>query len=204
MSRHACSIINIQVRDIYSWRDDQRLLVNFMFKYFRLVSIMVMVVVTVFLLVLPLVLPPLPPPPLLLLLVPVLIMAALVFLAFSPQKYQVIQHPPPCDHTIHFLSTTIKHGRLKTKESCRYMDEKKYPISQLCSLSLRSHCFLKMTLYSPYSFSFFIILIIILFSYLNCNLVCVQMHKRIFFFCCCIFLLYGNEINSRNVNKDEF
>lgn len=99
MSRHACSIINIQVRDIYSWRDDQRLLVNFMFRYFRLVSIMVMVVVTVFLLVLPLVLPPLPPPPLLLLLVPVLIMAALVFLAFSPQKYQVIQHPPPWDHT---------------------------------------------------------------------------------------------------------
>ena len=57
-----------------------------MFRYFKVIAVMVMAVLTVFLLVLPLVLPPLPPPPLVLLLLPVFIMSLLVFLAFSPSK----------------------------------------------------------------------------------------------------------------------
>ncbi|KAL4607512.1 hypothetical protein ACB092_09G180100 [Castanea dentata] len=59
---------------------------GYMIRYFSLTSIMVLVVLTISLLVLPLVLPPLPPPPLLLLLIPVLIMVALIFLAFLPSQ----------------------------------------------------------------------------------------------------------------------
>lgn len=55
-----------------------------MFKYFSIISVMILTILTVFLVVLPLVLPPLPPPPLVLLFVPVLIMAVLVLVAFSP------------------------------------------------------------------------------------------------------------------------
>ncbi|ONH94913.1 hypothetical protein PRUPE_7G039400 [Prunus persica] len=57
---------------------------------------MILTILTVFLVVLPLVLPPLPPPPLVLLFVPVLIMAVLVLVAFSPlprvpvSKFKVI------------------------------------------------------------------------------------------------------------------
>lgn len=49
-------------------------------------AIFTMVFLTISLLVLPLVLPPLPPPPLMLLFVPVLLMALLVFLAFTPSQ----------------------------------------------------------------------------------------------------------------------
>ncbi|KAK3011741.1 hypothetical protein RJ639_011456 [Escallonia herrerae] len=65
---------------------DQRALKDLMCKYFSLTALTVMVILTVSLSVLPLVLPPLPPPPYMLLFVPVLIMALLVFLAFSPSK----------------------------------------------------------------------------------------------------------------------
>ncbi|KAF8022202.1 hypothetical protein BT93_G2366 [Corymbia citriodora subsp. variegata] len=47
-------------------------------------TVLVLAAVAAFMVVLPLVLPPLPPPPLVLLLFPVGIMAALMFLAFSP------------------------------------------------------------------------------------------------------------------------
>ncbi|KAK2988895.1 hypothetical protein RJ640_007315, partial [Escallonia rubra] len=65
---------------------DQRALKGLMCKYFSLTALTMMVILTVSLSVLPLVLPPLPPPPYMLLFVPVLIMALLVFLAFSPSK----------------------------------------------------------------------------------------------------------------------
>ncbi|KAL1533175.1 hypothetical protein AAHA92_33096 [Salvia divinorum] len=55
-----------------------------MFRYFTLESLFLLVCLTVSLLVLPVVLPPLPPPPLLLLLLPILILALLMFLAFTP------------------------------------------------------------------------------------------------------------------------
>ncbi|KAI5317867.1 hypothetical protein L3X38_037574 [Prunus dulcis] len=55
-----------------------------MLSNFSVISIMVLTILTVFLVVLPLLLPPLPPPPLVLLFVPVLIMAVLILLAFSP------------------------------------------------------------------------------------------------------------------------
>lgn len=47
-------------------------------------SVLVLAVLALCMVVLPLMLPPLPPPPLMLLLFPVGIMAALMFLAFSP------------------------------------------------------------------------------------------------------------------------
>uniref|UniRef100_A0A7N0T660 Uncharacterized protein n=1 Tax=Kalanchoe fedtschenkoi TaxID=63787 RepID=A0A7N0T660_KALFE len=47
---------------------------------------LVMVCLTVSMVFLPLLLPPLPPPPFMLLLFPVAIMAALMFLAFSPAQ----------------------------------------------------------------------------------------------------------------------
>ncbi|KAM2071465.1 hypothetical protein ACFX1T_039899 [Malus domestica] len=47
-------------------------------------SALVLACLALFLVVLPLILPPLPPPPLMLLFFPVGIMAALLFLAFSP------------------------------------------------------------------------------------------------------------------------
>ncbi|GAY65398.1 hypothetical protein CUMW_240810 [Citrus unshiu] len=59
-----------------------------------------MVVLLVLLLLLPLVLPPLPPPPLILLLIPVLIMAVLFFLAFSP----ALQEPNSLFTSESFLS----------------------------------------------------------------------------------------------------
>ncbi|CAA2952349.1 Hypothetical predicted protein [Olea europaea subsp. europaea] len=63
-----------------------RPLKSLMFRNSALGGVLVMVIFTLSLLVLPLVLPPLPPPPPLFLLVPVLIMAMLIFLAFSPSQ----------------------------------------------------------------------------------------------------------------------
>ncbi|KAK4580978.1 hypothetical protein RGQ29_024581 [Quercus rubra] len=68
-------------REKYNWPVQ-----GYMIRYFSLTSILVLVVLTISLLVLPLVLPPLPPPPLLLLSIPVLIMVALIFLAFLPSQ----------------------------------------------------------------------------------------------------------------------
>ncbi|GKV40772.1 hypothetical protein SLEP1_g48375 [Rubroshorea leprosula] len=51
---------------------------------FGLKPSIMMALFTVMLLVLPMVLPPLPPPPMFLMWIPVLMMAALVFLAFMP------------------------------------------------------------------------------------------------------------------------
>ncbi|OMO64535.1 hypothetical protein CCACVL1_21689 [Corchorus capsularis] len=53
---------------------------------FGLGGLLLMVVLAASMVVLPLMLPPLPPPPLMLLFFPVGIMAALVFLAFSPAE----------------------------------------------------------------------------------------------------------------------
>ncbi|OAY36247.1 hypothetical protein MANES_11G006800v8 [Manihot esculenta] len=55
-----------------------------MVRCFGFVSVALLVVLAASMVVLPLLLPPLPPPPLLLLFFPVGIMAALMFLAFSP------------------------------------------------------------------------------------------------------------------------
>ncbi|KAK7243343.1 hypothetical protein RIF29_38136 [Crotalaria pallida] len=49
-------------------------------------TILILVALTASMMVLPLMLPPLPPPPLVLLFFPVGIMAALMFLAFSPSQ----------------------------------------------------------------------------------------------------------------------
>ncbi|PRQ55544.1 hypothetical protein RchiOBHm_Chr1g0325751 [Rosa chinensis] len=49
-------------------------------------SVMVLAGLAAFMVVLPLMLPPLPPPPLMFLFFPVGIMAALMFLAFSPAE----------------------------------------------------------------------------------------------------------------------
>ncbi|XWS65475.1 hypothetical protein CRYUN_Cryun05aG0116000 [Craigia yunnanensis] len=49
-------------------------------------GLLLLAALTVSMLFLPLILPPLPPPPLMLLLFPVGIMAALMFLAFSPAE----------------------------------------------------------------------------------------------------------------------
>lgn len=49
-------------------------------------TVLLLAAVAAFMVVVPLVLPPLPPPPLLLLFFPVGIMAALLFLAFSPAE----------------------------------------------------------------------------------------------------------------------
>ncbi|KAJ7982355.1 putative Transmembrane protein [Quillaja saponaria] len=57
-----------------------------MVRCFSLGSILVLVALAASMVVLPLMLPPLPPPPLLLLFFPVGIMAALMFLAFSPYE----------------------------------------------------------------------------------------------------------------------
>lgn len=57
-----------------------------MVRCFGLVSVFVLAVLAASMVVLPLLLPPLPPPPLLLMFFPVGIMAALMFLAFSPAE----------------------------------------------------------------------------------------------------------------------
>lgn len=60
-----------------------------MVKCFSLGSVLLLLALAVSMVVLPLFLPPLPPPPLMLLFFPVGIMAALVFLAFSPSEAAV-------------------------------------------------------------------------------------------------------------------
>jgi hypothetical protein len=55
-----------------------------MVQFFSVGSVLVLAALAASMVVLPLLLPPLPPPPLMLLLFPVGIMAALMFLAFSP------------------------------------------------------------------------------------------------------------------------
>ncbi|PPD80609.1 hypothetical protein GOBAR_DD22474 [Gossypium barbadense] len=56
------------------------------FRPFGFGGLLLLAALTASMLVLPLVLPPLPPPPLMLLFFPVGLMAALVFLAFSPAE----------------------------------------------------------------------------------------------------------------------
>ncbi|KAG8471386.1 hypothetical protein CXB51_036280 [Gossypium anomalum] len=56
------------------------------FRPFGFGGLLLLAALTASMLVLPLVLPPLPPPPLMLLFFPVGLMAALVFLAFSPTE----------------------------------------------------------------------------------------------------------------------
>lgn len=51
---------------------------------FSIGSVLILVGLAAVMVLLPLIVPPLPPPPLMLLLLPVGIMAALMFLAFSP------------------------------------------------------------------------------------------------------------------------
>ncbi|KAJ7949361.1 putative Transmembrane protein [Quillaja saponaria] len=60
-----------------------------MVRCFSLGSILILAALAASMVVLPLILPPLPPPPLLLLFFPVGIMAALMFLAFSPTESAV-------------------------------------------------------------------------------------------------------------------
>ncbi|KAE8038413.1 hypothetical protein FH972_010926 [Carpinus fangiana] len=57
-----------------------------MVQFFSIGSVLVLAALAASMVVLPLLLPPLPPPPLMLLLFPVGIMAALMFLAFSPAE----------------------------------------------------------------------------------------------------------------------
>ncbi|KAF5729329.1 putative transmembrane protein [Tripterygium wilfordii] len=57
-----------------------------MVRCFSIGRVIVLVTVAASMVVLPLILPPLPPPPLMLLFFPVGIMAALMFLAFSPDE----------------------------------------------------------------------------------------------------------------------
>ncbi|CAN0843852.1 hypothetical protein LINGRAHAP2_LOCUS4082 [Linum grandiflorum] len=57
-----------------------------MVRCFGLLSAVLLTVLAASMVVLPLMLPPLPPPPLMLLFFPVGIMAALMFLAFSPSE----------------------------------------------------------------------------------------------------------------------
>lgn len=57
-----------------------------MVRCFSLGSVLLLAAVAASMVVLPLMLPPLPPPPMMILLFPVGIMAALMFLAFSPTE----------------------------------------------------------------------------------------------------------------------
>ncbi|RYR32442.1 hypothetical protein Ahy_A10g047009 [Arachis hypogaea] len=61
-----------------------------MVRCYSLGYILILVVLATSMVVLPLMLPPLPPPPLVLLFFPVGIMAALMFLAFSPSDQQQV------------------------------------------------------------------------------------------------------------------
>lgn len=66
--------------------DDRKVYMSLMVRYFNARVVAIMVALTLSLLLLPLVLPPLPPPPVMILFIPVLIMALLVLLAFSPSQ----------------------------------------------------------------------------------------------------------------------